>query len=127
MKEVIKECYFTDIDQKKFEIAVNLDDYQYLNVPEGKNRGTKDIEIRCLKVEPNYEFREVAWPDEVIIKVGRVKITETYGLHIHSAMTKRRDTSYSIVQAAFKIEIEEEIEDYSSIKISIESKQLSEQ
>lgn len=61
---------------------------------------SKDIQIRCFRLEASYERSEISWPDEVIGKVNGRRVVETYGLLKKSAVKKRKDNSYSIVSEA---------------------------
>lgn len=53
--------------------------------------------MRCIEINyNNTDYNEVTWPDEVIVKINGIKITEYYSLLKSSKVKKRKDGSIII-------------------------------
>ncbi len=52
--------------------------------------------MRCLKVEAQKDNLEIAWPDELIIRLNGERIFEIPALLTNSSLKKRKDNAIQI-------------------------------
>ena len=120
VKEVIWECFITNVTENKFLLECNLRPFEYLCRQKG---GKNEIEMRCLKVCPN-DNSEITWPDECIIKLNGERIIEIPALQINSSLKKRKDYSILVTQNVYNKISQANPLSLEKVRLSLEIKTL---